>query len=86
MPLVAIKDKGLSTLDLLFIFRTEGSKDPLIKVVRKLDLSEFIDALFKKSFLSLTAPILELVRAIASFLSASINSVDPPPISMITKD
>ena len=86
MPLVAIKVKGLSPLDLLFIFRTDGSKDPLIKVVRKIDLSEFIGSLFKKSFLSLTAPILELVRAIASFLSASINSVDPPPISMITKD
>ena len=51
-----------------------------------MDLSEFIESLFKKSFLSLTAPILELVRAIASFLSASINYVDPPPISMITKD
>ena len=69
MPLVAIIDKGLSPFDLLFIFRTDGSKDPLIKVVRKLDLSEFIESLFKKSFLSLTAPILELVRAIASLLS-----------------
>ena len=54
------------------------------RVVRKLVLSEFKDSLFKKSFLSLTAPILELVRAIASFLSASISSVEPPPISIIT--
>jgi len=43
VPLVAIIDKGLSTLDLLFIFRTDGSKDPLIKVHRKLNLSEYID-------------------------------------------
>ena len=83
MPLVAIIDKGLSPLYLLFIFRTDGSKDPLIKVFRKLDLSKFIGSLYKKSFFSLTAPTLELVRAIASFLSASINSVEPPPISII---
>jgi len=44
VPLVAIIDKVLFPLDLLFIFRTDGSKDPLIKVVRKLDLSEFIDS------------------------------------------
>jgi len=46
VPLVAIIEKGLSPLDLLLIFRTDGSKDPLIKVVRKLDISEFIDSLF----------------------------------------